>query len=107
MPDISFGSVRASDAFSEFTFIVIRIILAEDKSSCVEINLIIIRTETEIGCGKKTRHVCIVKKEIIALLPGSRKQEVSRMLEIMLKVVDRFPNYQFVIACAPSLTEKI
>lgn len=45
------------------------------------------------------------KKEIIALLPGSRKQEVSRMLEIMLKVVDRFPNYQFVIACAPSLTE--
>lgn len=43
------------------------------------------------------------KKEIIALLPGSRKQEVSRMLKVMLKVVDQFPNYQFVVGCAPSL----
>ena len=43
------------------------------------------------------------KKEIIALLPGSRKQEVSRMLTVMLKVVKMFPDYQFVIACAPSL----
>ena len=43
------------------------------------------------------------KKEIIALLPGSRKQEVSRMLTVMLDVVKMFPNYQFVVACAPSL----
>ena len=43
------------------------------------------------------------KKEIIALLPGSRKQEVTRMLEVMLRVVPKFPNYQFVIGCAPSL----
>lgn len=43
------------------------------------------------------------QKEIIAMLPGSRKQEVSRMLEVMMKVVKMFPNYQFVIACAPSL----
>ncbi len=43
------------------------------------------------------------KKELIALLPGSRKQEVSRMLTVMLDVVKMFPNYQFVIACAPSL----
>lgn len=45
------------------------------------------------------------KKEIIALLPGSRKQEVTRMLEVMLKVVDKFSDYQFVIGCAPSLSE--
>lgn len=43
------------------------------------------------------------KKEIIAMLPGSRRQEVSRMLTVMLEVVKQFPNYQFVIACAPSL----
>ena len=43
------------------------------------------------------------KKEIIALLPGSRKQEVSRMLIVMLEVVKLMPNYQFVIACAPSI----
>ena len=42
------------------------------------------------------------KKPIIALLPGSRKQEISAMLKIMLTVVDKFPNYQFVIAGAPS-----
>lgn len=42
-------------------------------------------------------------KEIIALLPGSRKQEVNRMLEVMLKVADKFPAYQFVVGCAPSL----
>ncbi len=45
-------------------------------------------------------------KEIIALLPGSRKQEVSRMLKVMLEVVDKFPDYQFVIGCAPSLPEE-
>jgi lipid-A-disaccharide synthase len=42
------------------------------------------------------------EKPIIALLPGSRKQEISKMLEVMLSVVDSFPNYQFVIAGAPS-----
>lgn len=45
------------------------------------------------------------KKEIIAILPGSRKQEVTRMLKVMLEVVDMFPEHQFVIGCAPSLTE--
>lgn len=46
------------------------------------------------------------KKEVIALLPGSRTQEVSRMLEIMLKVIELYPEYQFAIAAAPSLTEE-
>ncbi len=42
-------------------------------------------------------------KPIIALLPGSRKQEVGKMLAVMLSLVERFPNYSFVIAGAPSL----
>ncbi len=41
-------------------------------------------------------------KKIIALLPGSRKQEVIKMLSVMLSVVDDFKEYQFVIAGAPS-----
>jgi lipid-A-disaccharide synthase len=41
-------------------------------------------------------------KPIIALLPGSRKQEISKMLSIMLSVADDFKEYQFVIAGAPS-----
>lgn len=43
------------------------------------------------------------KKQIIALLPGSRKQEVQKMLNVMLSVTKSFTNYQFVIAGAPSL----
>lgn len=43
------------------------------------------------------------KREVIALLPGSRKQEVKRMLPVMLKMVPRFPNYQFVVAGVSSL----
>ncbi|WP_222981717.1 lipid-A-disaccharide synthase [Flagellimonas meishanensis] len=45
------------------------------------------------------------EKPIIALLPGSRKQEVQKMLDIMLSVTKDFPDYQFVIAGAPSLSD--
>lgn len=41
-------------------------------------------------------------KPIIAILPGSRKQEITKMLSVMLSVVDDFKDYQFVIAGAPS-----
>jgi len=41
-------------------------------------------------------------KPIIALLPGSRKQEITKMLSVMLKMEDKFKEYQFVIAGAPS-----
>jgi lipid-A-disaccharide synthase len=43
-------------------------------------------------------------KKIIALLPGSRKQEISRLLPDMIQVADKFPDYQLVIAGAPSFT---
>lgn len=41
-------------------------------------------------------------KPIIALLPGSRKQEIKRLLPDMLQVINNFPDHQFVIAGAPS-----
>ncbi|MGB1205508.1 MAG: lipid-A-disaccharide synthase [Chitinophagales bacterium] len=43
------------------------------------------------------------KKPIIALLPGSRQQEIKRILPIMLQIVPLFPTYQFVIAGAAAL----
>jgi len=43
------------------------------------------------------------QQRIIALLPGSRKQEISRMLGIMLEVIPHFPDYQFVVGGAPSM----
>ncbi|MEZ4801854.1 MAG: lipid-A-disaccharide synthase [Gelidibacter sp.] len=41
-------------------------------------------------------------RPIIALLPGSRKQEIKKMLSVMLSIVKEFKDYQFVIAGAPS-----
>ncbi|OAD90098.1 lipid-A-disaccharide synthase [Aequorivita soesokkakensis] len=41
-------------------------------------------------------------RPVVALLPGSRKQEIKKMLEIMISVAKDFKDYQFVIAGAPS-----
>lgn len=46
-------------------------------------------------------------KPLIALLPGSRKQEINSMLPVMLSCIKDFPEYQFVIAGAPSQTKDI
>ena len=44
-------------------------------------------------------------KPLIALLAGSRSQELKYVLPTMLKMVEHFPDYQFVIAGAPSMTD--
>ncbi len=48
------------------------------------------------------KHHQLDERPIIALLPGSRKQEISKMLEIMLSITGAFKDYQFIIAGAPS-----
>ena len=42
---------------------------------------------------------------VIALLPGSRKQEIGTMLPIMLSAVEDLKGYQVVIAAAPAVNE--
>lgn len=44
------------------------------------------------------------ERPIIALLPGSRKQELKGILPEMLQITGQFPGYQFVIAGAPSFS---
>lgn len=44
-------------------------------------------------------------KPIIAVVPGSRKQEISKILPEMLSIVPNFPDHQFVIAAAPSIDD--
>ncbi|WP_300566210.1 lipid-A-disaccharide synthase [Flavobacterium sp.] len=58
------------------------------------------REKTDAEKFKKENN--LDEKPIIALLPGSRKQEIAKMLSEMLSVVKDFPDYQFVIAGAPS-----
>ena len=45
-------------------------------------------------------------KPVIALLPGSRKQEILKKLPIMLEVSKSFTSYQFIVAKAPGLDEQ-
>ena len=46
-----------------------------------------------------------VKRSIIAILPGSRKQEILTKLPIMLSVAKHFPEFHFVVAKAPSIED--
>jgi lipid-A-disaccharide synthase len=53
----------------------------------------------EVGSSKSD-------KPIVALLPGSRKQEIAKKLPIMLEVSKYFPGYQFVVGEAPSVAHE-
>ncbi len=44
-------------------------------------------------------------KPVVALLPGSRKQEIRKHLSIMLEVAGRFPGHHFIVAMAPGQTK--
>lgn len=61
-----------------------------------------IHARTEISQQEFIGENGLEDKPIIAILPGSRKQEITKMLEVMLSVTNDFPDYQFVIAGAPS-----
>jgi len=47
----------------------------------------------------------IGNRKIIAFLPGSRKQEIERLLPVMLSITDNYPEYEFAIAAAPTFSE--
>lgn len=46
-------------------------------------------------------------RPIIAVLPGSRRQEIDRMFSIMLETIDAFKDYQFVIAGTTNLPKEV
>jgi lipid-A-disaccharide synthase len=45
----------------------------------------------------------ISDRPVIAILPGSRKQEIAKMLPVMLTVIEKFPAYEFVVAAVTCL----
>ncbi len=63
-----------------------------------------------IAHRKQVDHIAFLKefnlddRPLIALLPGSRKQEIQKMLAVMLKMTVEFTDYQFIIAGAPGQT---
>ena len=65
----------------------------------------------KVGTGNRSiflrRNSLGERREIIALLPGSRRQEVKRTLPVMIKMASHFPNYQFVVAGVSSLDRSL
>lgn len=45
----------------------------------------------------------LTDKPVIAVLPGSRKQEIKRILPLMVSIANDYKDYEFVIAGAPSI----
>jgi lipid-A-disaccharide synthase len=58
-----------------------------------------------IEAAKRHPPVPLTDKPIVALLPGSRAQEVALKLPVMLEVSRFFPDHRFVVAQAPSLDD--
>jgi lipid-A-disaccharide synthase len=54
---------------------------------------------SEIGLNKESK--------IVALLPGSRKMELQRMVPVMAEVVKSMPTVQFVVAAVRNLPEEL
>ncbi len=46
------------------------------------------------------------ERPVIALLAGSRKQEIRRILPVMVNVAARFPEYRFIVTGAPAIEEE-
>jgi lipid-A-disaccharide synthase len=47
------------------------------------------------------------QKPIVAILPGSRKQEVIQMLDLMISVVPQFSDYEFVVTAVDNLDDSL
>ena len=61
--------------------------------------------EVESYLLKEKEKIERLTDQVIALLPGSRKQEILKKLPIMLNVAKELPGYHFVVAKAPGLEE--
>lgn len=63
--------------------------------------------EIQLHFSKNERNETHATKPVLAILPGSRKQEIERKLPVMLKAAKAFPNYEIQVACAPNLDIKM
>lgn len=65
------------------------------------------RKEKYVSTEEFRKNADLGNKPIIALLAGSRKQEITRLLPEMLKAVKDIDGYQFVVAGAPSISKEL
>lgn len=98
----------------------------KSMKKCIDLMLVILPFEKKYFSEKWNWEVCYVghplveetnfhinqpreapfsDKPVVALLPGSRKQEISKKLPVMLEASRFFPDYQFIVAKAPGTDE--
>jgi lipid-A-disaccharide synthase len=65
----------------------------------------LVEVVNEFGVRSRESGVEAQNSEVIALLPGSRKQEILKKLPLMLEVSKSFPDYQFIVAKAPGMDD--
>jgi lipid-A-disaccharide synthase len=53
------------------------------------------------------KYLGIGEKPVIAILAGSRKHEIELILPLMLKVVNYFPDYQFILAGVKNIPDDV
>ncbi len=63
----------------------------------------------EVVTDEKSKPVSqpLSEKPIIALLPGSRSQEIKAKLPVMLQMIPHFPQYEFIIAQASAQPDSL
>lgn len=52
-------------------------------------------------------HDLLADKPIVALLPGSRKMELKRIVPVMAEIVKRYPQFQFAVASVDGLERSL
>jgi lipid-A-disaccharide synthase len=102
------GRVKAIKRDIDAMYVILPFVEAFYKKHDYQVNFVghplidAIANREQVSEFKFRKEYLLSDKPIIALLPGSRKQEITNMLSVMLSLVDDFPEYQFVIAGAPS-----
>tara|TARA_R110002049_G_scaffold268752_1_gene445501 strand:- start:29799 stop:30911 length:1113 start_codon:yes stop_codon:yes gene_type:complete len=102
------GRVKAIKRDIDAMYVILPFVKAFYKKHDYHVNFVghplidAIANREQVNPEKFRKAYLLNDKPIIALLPGSRKQEITNMLSVMLSLVNDFPEYQFVIAGAPS-----
>ena len=84
-------------------------VIEEFKIEKINGQMSMVNRETNDAMTNDPKTIDLLKNndlKIIALLPGSRRQEILKKLPIMLQVAKHFPAYKFIVAKAPGLPDE-
>lgn len=105
------GRIKIIQKYVDKLFVILPFETAFYKQEGIEVTYVghplLDAIEEQVWDNKFKERYHLNEQPIIALLPGSRKQEINTMLPIMLETISAFPNYQILIAGAPSQPDEI